>query len=124
MKESKSMFMAVILHLTHAGKYYFVLHQFILYKLLDCKYEKPMAVWSVNPCHFLKNLIKNVDYNFSKTGELPALFSRDQKILSTCNGWKILTSDQLAFINLLLEFWQSHSVIYVRQELANCIQRS
>jgi len=31
---------------------------------------------------FLKNLIKNVDYNFSMTGELPALFIRDQKIIN------------------------------------------
>jgi hypothetical protein len=51
---------------------------------------------------FLKNLIKNVDYNFSVTGELTALFIRDQKILSTCNEWKILNSDQLTFVSWLL----------------------
>jgi hypothetical protein len=43
-----------------------------------------------------------VDYNFSVTGELTALFIKDQKILSTCNESKILNSDQLTFISWLL----------------------
>lgn len=43
-----------------------------------------------------------MDYNFSVTEELTALFIRDQKILSTCNEWKILNSDQLTFISWLL----------------------
>ena len=73
----------------------------------DHRCEKPKAykviclVCEPTPV-FLKNLVKNVDYNFSMTGELSALFVRDQKILSTCNEWKILNSDQLTFIIWLL----------------------
>ena len=73
----------------------------------DRRCEKPEAykviclVYEPTPV-FLKNLIKNMDYNFSMTGELPALFIRDQKILSTCNDWKILSSDQPTFISWLL----------------------
>jgi len=43
MTESKSMFMTVIFHLTNAGKYYFVLYQFTLYNMSDCRCEKPEA---------------------------------------------------------------------------------
>jgi hypothetical protein len=99
--------MTVIFHLTHAGKYYFVLYQFTLYNMSDRRREKPEAykviclVCEPMPV-FLKNVIKNVDYNFSMTLKLPALFISDQKILSTCNEWKILSSDQLTFIILLL----------------------
>jgi hypothetical protein len=84
MTQSKSMFMTVIFHLTHAGKYYLVLYQFILYNTSDCRCEKPDAykviclVYEPMPV-FLKNLIKNVDYNFSMTGEPPALFIKDKK---------------------------------------------
>jgi hypothetical protein len=98
------MFIILIFHLTHAGKYYFVLYQFNLYNTSDHRYEKPVAykfiyLVSEPKLDFFKNLIMNMKCNFSMTEELPALLSRDQKILSTCNKLKIFTGDQMAFIS-------------------------
>jgi hypothetical protein len=62
----------------------------VAYKFI-CLVCEPLPV-------LLTKLIKNVHYNFSVT-ELPALFIWDQKILSTCIEWNILTSDQLTFIS-------------------------
>jgi hypothetical protein len=106
MTESKSMFMTVILPILPIQANIILCCTFTLYNMSDGRYEKPVAykficlVCEPLPV-LLKNLINNVHYNFSVT-ELPALFIWDQKILSTCIEWNILTSDQLTFISWLL----------------------
>jgi len=98
MTESKYTFMTVIFHFIHVGKHYFVSYQFTFYIMSDHRCEKPEAYKIMFGLCIHASFLKKSDqecglqlqYDRRTTS---TVHQGQKKILSTCNEWKILSSD-------------------------------